>query len=221
MTNVHTFPLDPLDFDQKCDGSLPLETMIKPDPQLRRLLQDIDRSKARVWALTNAYRTVRAFTTTLCYVPYNSIPNSTRNEYCIFSALKTKWRASYTVITLTQISAASLSQNSITTYVLWGNALVASLTRTDLQAMRKAGITDPGKCFFIDDSRTNVAAALNLGWRRVVHFCEQGLETVEGGKAKQIGVGADGQEALNEATVVNKLEDLRVVWADVFKPQGD
>ncbi len=32
--------------------------MIKPDPHLRQLLQDIDRSKARVWALTNAYRTV-------------------------------------------------------------------------------------------------------------------------------------------------------------------
>ena len=63
--------------------------------------------------------------------------------------------------------------------------------------------------------------ALNLGWRRVVHFCEQGLETVEGGKAKQIGVGADGQEALNEAIIVNKLEDLRVVWADEFKAQGN
>ncbi len=49
---------DPLDFDEKCDGSLPLEEMIKPDPSLRKLFEDIDRSKARVWALTNAYRTV-------------------------------------------------------------------------------------------------------------------------------------------------------------------
>ncbi len=85
--------------------------------------------------------------------------------------------------------------------------------------MRKANITDPKKCFFIDDSRTNVAAALKLGWGHVVHFCEHGLETVEGGRSKRIGIGADGQEALNEASVVNKLEDLRVVWADVFKPQ--
>ena len=85
--------------------------------------------------------------------------------------------------------------------------------------MRKAGVTDPKKCFFIDDSRTNVAAALKLGWERVVHFCEHGLETVEGGRHKQIGVGADGQEALKEATVVNKLQDLRVVWADIFKPE--
>lgn len=50
--------VDPLDFDKKCDGSLPLEEMIKPDPSLRKLLEDIDRSKVRVWGLTNAYRTV-------------------------------------------------------------------------------------------------------------------------------------------------------------------
>ncbi|OBZ70454.1 Uncharacterized protein C24B11.05 [Grifola frondosa] len=54
---VRHHDIDPLDFDRKCDGSLPLEEMIKPDPHLRQLLQDIDRSKARVWALTNAYCT--------------------------------------------------------------------------------------------------------------------------------------------------------------------
>ena len=47
--------IDPLDFDRKCDGSLPLEEMIPPNPRVRKLFQDIDRSKARVWALTNAY----------------------------------------------------------------------------------------------------------------------------------------------------------------------
>jgi len=51
--------IDPLDFDQKCDGALPLEDMIKPSESLRKLFQDIDRSKAQVWALTNAYKTVR------------------------------------------------------------------------------------------------------------------------------------------------------------------
>ena len=33
--------------------------MIKYNPSLRKLFEDIDRSKARVWALTNAYRNVR------------------------------------------------------------------------------------------------------------------------------------------------------------------
>ena len=50
---------DPLDFNDKCDGSLPLEDMIQPDPSIRKLFQDIDRSKAHIWALTNAYKTVR------------------------------------------------------------------------------------------------------------------------------------------------------------------
>ncbi|KAI0004896.1 pyrimidine 5-nucleotidase [Russula compacta] len=49
--------VDPFDFDTKCDGSLPLEKMLSPDPRMRTLLKDIDRSKCRVWALTNAYRT--------------------------------------------------------------------------------------------------------------------------------------------------------------------
>jgi pyrimidine and pyridine-specific 5'-nucleotidase len=49
---------DPLDFDRECDASLPLEDMLKPDPSVRKLLEDIDRKKARVWALTNAYRIV-------------------------------------------------------------------------------------------------------------------------------------------------------------------
>jgi len=51
--------VDPIDFNEKCDGSLPLEEMLKPNPRMRQLLQDIDGSKCRVWALTNAYRTVR------------------------------------------------------------------------------------------------------------------------------------------------------------------
>ena len=51
---------DPLDFDRKCDGSLPLEELLKPDHVLRKLLEDVDRTKVRVWGLTNAYYTVCA-----------------------------------------------------------------------------------------------------------------------------------------------------------------
>ncbi|TFK75821.1 pyrimidine 5-nucleotidase [Pluteus cervinus] len=49
--------IDPLDFDRKCDGSLPLEDMIAYVPAVRKLFEDIDRTKVRVWALTNAYKT--------------------------------------------------------------------------------------------------------------------------------------------------------------------
>lgn len=53
---------DGLDFDRKCDQSLPLEDLLsEPDPMVRQLLKDIDRSKTSVWALTNAYITVRFY----------------------------------------------------------------------------------------------------------------------------------------------------------------
>ncbi|KAG9080427.1 hypothetical protein FS749_008007 [Ceratobasidium sp. UAMH 11750] len=48
---------DPLDFDAKVDASLPLEELLRPDPAIRKLLESIDLSKARIWALTNAYKT--------------------------------------------------------------------------------------------------------------------------------------------------------------------
>jgi len=53
---VSTKITDPIDFDNKCDGSLPLEDILHRDPSLIRLFQDIDRSKASPWALTNAYK---------------------------------------------------------------------------------------------------------------------------------------------------------------------
>ena len=48
--------IDPLDYDKKCDASLPLENILRPDPQVIKMLSDIDRSQARVFALTNAYK---------------------------------------------------------------------------------------------------------------------------------------------------------------------
>lgn len=54
---AYHYGIDPLDFDSKCDGSLPLEELLKSNPETRTLLSQIDRRKVRVWALTNAYKT--------------------------------------------------------------------------------------------------------------------------------------------------------------------
>lgn len=48
--------IDPLDYDRKCDVSLPLEDILRPDHQIKRLLSDLDRTRVRVFAATNAYR---------------------------------------------------------------------------------------------------------------------------------------------------------------------
>ncbi|KAG5947238.1 hypothetical protein E4U53_006449 [Claviceps sorghi] len=54
---VRHHKIDPLAYNAEVDDALPLQDIIKPDPELRRLLQDIDRSKAKVWLFTNAYVT--------------------------------------------------------------------------------------------------------------------------------------------------------------------
>lgn len=179
---VRHHEIDPLDFDKKCDGSLPLEEMIKPDPELRKLLLDIDRSKTRVWALTNAYKT-----------------------------------HAYRVLRI--LGVDDLIEDVI--YCDYSNPKFSCKPEPQfyIDAMQKAGVTDPKKIYFIDDSRNNIAAAVSLGWGKCVHFCEAGLETVEGGKARQIA--ADGKEVPPGADAVSRLEELRTVWREIFKNADD
>lgn len=54
---VRHHEIDPLDYNSKVDDALPLESVIKPNPELRRLIEDIDRSKVTLWLFTNAYVT--------------------------------------------------------------------------------------------------------------------------------------------------------------------
>jgi len=54
---VRHHEIDPLDYNAKVDDALPLEDIIKPDPELRKLLEDIDTTKVKPWLLTNAYVT--------------------------------------------------------------------------------------------------------------------------------------------------------------------
>lgn len=52
---VRHHQIDPIDYNAKVDDALPLEDIMQPNPQLRRLLQDIDTSRVRLWLFTNAY----------------------------------------------------------------------------------------------------------------------------------------------------------------------
>ncbi|PWN36181.1 uncharacterized protein FA14DRAFT_161015 [Meira miltonrushii] len=49
--------IDALDYDEKCDASLPLDEILRPDEKVKKMLQDLDLTKCRIWALTNAYKT--------------------------------------------------------------------------------------------------------------------------------------------------------------------
>lgn len=54
---VRHHKVDALEYNRKVDDALPLEDVIKPNPSLHKLLEDIDRSKVRLWLFTNAYIT--------------------------------------------------------------------------------------------------------------------------------------------------------------------
>jgi pyrimidine and pyridine-specific 5'-nucleotidase len=54
---VRHHKIDPLEYNRQVDDALPLESILFPDPQLRKLLQDMDKSKVKLWLLTNAHIT--------------------------------------------------------------------------------------------------------------------------------------------------------------------
>ena len=49
--------IDPMAYNREVDDALPLDGIIKPNPQLRRLFSDVNRSKVRLWLFTNAHVT--------------------------------------------------------------------------------------------------------------------------------------------------------------------
>ncbi|KAL9597563.1 MAG: hypothetical protein Q9219_005065 [cf. Caloplaca sp. 3 TL-2023] len=49
--------VDPLEYNREVDDALPLDGLITPNPELRQLLEDIDKSKVKLWLFTNAYIT--------------------------------------------------------------------------------------------------------------------------------------------------------------------
>ncbi|KAH6626154.1 HAD-like domain-containing protein [Chaetomium sp. MPI-SDFR-AT-0129] len=47
--------IDPLVYNSHVDDALPLEELLVPDPELCQMLRDIDKTKVKLWLLTNAY----------------------------------------------------------------------------------------------------------------------------------------------------------------------
>ena len=121
-------------------------------------------------------------------------------------------------IATTQTLNSTVNQNpsSTTTSV----DVVGRRAYTDiagLQALKAAGISDPSKCYFVDDSLSNVKAARALGWGSCIHFCERGLLHVEGGKPKYIGSDIKEQPDEDGIGVIAKIDELRGVRPEIFK----
>jgi pyrimidine and pyridine-specific 5'-nucleotidase len=54
---VRHHKIDPLEYNRQVDDAIPLEDILFPDPELRKLLLDVDKSKVKMWLFTNAYVT--------------------------------------------------------------------------------------------------------------------------------------------------------------------
>jgi len=52
---VRHHKIDALEYNSQVDDALPLEEILSQDLQLRKLLEDIDKTKVKLWLFTNAY----------------------------------------------------------------------------------------------------------------------------------------------------------------------
>lgn len=49
--------INPLDFNREVDDALPLDELLSPDPEIRKILESFDPSKVKLWLFTNAHIT--------------------------------------------------------------------------------------------------------------------------------------------------------------------
>ncbi|KIW58667.1 pyrimidine 5'-nucleotidase [Exophiala xenobiotica] len=49
--------VDPLDFNREVDDALPLDELLFPDPETRKILESFDKTKVKMWLFTNAHIT--------------------------------------------------------------------------------------------------------------------------------------------------------------------
>lgn len=54
---VRHHKIDPLEYNRQVDDALPLNDIIYPNPTTRKMLEDMDKSKIKLWLFTNAYKT--------------------------------------------------------------------------------------------------------------------------------------------------------------------
>ena len=84
--------------------------------------------------------------------------------------------------------------------------------------MHKAGVQDPTKCLFVDDTLKNVESAKRVGWIRSVHLREQEYEPTIPEIPAVDHTLTDQEELPSEGgiPIINNLQQLRSVWSDIF-----
>ena len=82
--------------------------------------------------------------------------------------------------------------------------------------MGQAGVQDPTKCLFVDDSLSNIEGAKRVGWIRYVHFREHVREPDEALHINHTVIDQKKLSAKDGIPVINDLQQLREVWPDIF-----
>jgi pyrimidine and pyridine-specific 5'-nucleotidase len=149
---VRHHQIDALEYNAKVDDAVPLDDLIKPNPKLRKLLEDIDTSKVRLWLLTNAYvnhgrRVVRLLGVDdlfegLTYCDYSQVPFVCKPQKGMF---------------LKAMKEAGVSDVSKCFFV------------GKIDTWVTKNITN----VCLDDSHKNCVGAKDAGWN-AVHFVEEG-----------------------------------------------
>lgn len=141
LVRHHT--IDPMEYDEKCDASLPLESLLRPDEAVIGMLQRLDRTRTRVYALTNAYKFVR---------------------HCRLTQHARR------VLRLLQLDSLidGIVYCDYTNPDLYDLASDTSLCKPYAEFYLAAEVAvqapDSVRHYFVDDSRKNIDAALRLGW---------------------------------------------------------
>ena len=74
------------------------------------------------------------------------------------------------------------------------------------KAMKDAGVNDPSRCYFVDDSALNCSAATEFGWVKTAHLVEPGDPEPEFSPSKY---------------QIRDILELRVVFPELFEGSHD
>lgn len=153
---VRHHKINALDYNEQVDDALPLDNVIKPDPELRKLIEDVDTSKVRLWLLTNAYVTHGKRVVKLLKVD-DLFEGMT---YCDYSSDRFVCKPQAEMFDKA-MQQAGVTENTNCYFVG---------TYKMVQAVSGCRLTD------LDDSYINCKAADERGWK-VAHYLDPGMES--------------------------------------------
>lgn len=181
--------IDALDYDAKCDASLPLESILHPDKEAIALFEQLSPEKCRVYALTNAYKHVRCI----------SRVHADRQHAQRVLRLLGLDRLVEAVVYCDYVNPGFACKPE---RVFYDAAMAA------IQAPQGAPV------YFVDDSAKNVHAAQELGWKSC-GTCRRRLATLTAVLFDEKAVGTPRRSADGLMTIA-RLAQLRELWPELF-----